>query len=48
LAPALRLLEQQLIMPLPLIDSYFSLQEGLRAFECASQAGVFKVLLTGC
>ncbi|BAP57915.1 zinc-containing alcohol dehydrogenase superfamily [Thioploca ingrica] len=46
LAPALRLLEQQLITPLPLIDSYFSLQEGLRAFERANQAGVFKVLLT--
>lgn len=46
LAPALRLLEKQLITPLPLIDSYFSLQEGLRAFERANQAGVFKVLLT--
>ena len=45
LAAALRLLEQQLIAPLPLIDSYFSLQEGLHAFERANQAGVFKVLL---
>jgi threonine dehydrogenase-like Zn-dependent dehydrogenase len=45
LASALRLLEQQLIAPLPLIDSYFSLQEGLRAFKRANQAGVFKVLL---
>jgi threonine dehydrogenase-like Zn-dependent dehydrogenase len=47
LAPALRLLEQQLITPLPLIDSSFALQEGLHAFERANQAGVFKVLLTG-
>ena len=46
LVSALRLLEKQLITPLPLIDSYFSLQEGLRAFERANQAGVFKVLLT--
>ncbi|NJO15067.1 MAG: alcohol dehydrogenase catalytic domain-containing protein [Thioploca sp.] len=47
LVSALRLLEKQLITPMPLIDGYFSLQEGLRAFERANQAGVFKVLLTG-
>ncbi len=44
-APAIRLLEKNLITPTPLIDSYFQLNDGLAAFERAAQAGVFKVLL---
>ncbi len=44
-APALRLLEQGLVDPRPLIHARFDLQDGLAAFERAAQPGVFKVLL---
>jgi len=45
-APALRLLESQLVNPRPLIDAIFPLAEGLQAFEKARQSGVLKVLLS--
>lgn len=43
-APALRLLERQLIETEPLISARYDLRDGLRAFEAAS--GRMKVLLT--
>jgi len=44
-APALRLLENQLIDPTLLIDDYFPIEQGLLAFERAGQPGTLKVLL---
>lgn len=44
-APALRLLEQHLVEPTILIEDRFPLAEGIRAFECAKQAGALKILL---
>ena len=43
--PALRLLTAGLIDPSPLIDSVYSIENGLMAFDWASKPGVFKVLL---
>jgi threonine dehydrogenase-like Zn-dependent dehydrogenase len=45
-APALRLLESQLVNPRPLIDAIFPLAAGLQAFEKARQPGILKVLLS--
>ncbi len=44
-APALRLLESGLVDPLGMIAAEYPLEEGLKAFEYASQRGVLKVLL---
>lgn len=44
-APALRLLENGLVDPLGMIAAEYPLEEGLKAFEHASQRGVLKVLL---
>lgn len=44
-SPALRLLEQNLVDPKPLIESVYEIKKGLEAFEQASNPGVFKVLL---
>jgi len=44
-APALRLLENRQVDPLPLIAARYPLEEALPAFEQAAQAGVLKVLL---
>jgi threonine dehydrogenase-like Zn-dependent dehydrogenase len=43
--PAIRLLEQGRIDPLPLISAEFELQNGLEALNKASQPGVFKILI---
>ena len=43
--PALRLLESRQVDPTVLIDSEFSLRDGLKAFEHAGEAGVLKVLV---
>jgi threonine dehydrogenase-like Zn-dependent dehydrogenase len=43
--PALRLMESQQVDPIILIDSEFTLGEGLKAFEHAGETGVLKVLL---
>ena len=43
--PALRLLETELVDPLGMIAAEYPLEEGLKAFEHASQRGVLKVLL---
>ena len=45
-APALRLLEKNLVDPRPLIDARFPLSEGLAAFDRAQQRGALKILLT--
>jgi 2-desacetyl-2-hydroxyethyl bacteriochlorophyllide A dehydrogenase len=45
-APALRLLEKQLVDPTLLIDDRFSLDKGLEAFERVVQPGILKVLFT--
>jgi len=45
-APALRLLENRLIDPTLLIDTCFSLDNALQAFERAKQPGILKVLLS--
>ncbi|MEN8221091.1 MAG: alcohol dehydrogenase catalytic domain-containing protein [Pseudomonadota bacterium] len=45
-APALRLLENQLVDPTLLIDDRFSLDKGLEAFERVVQPGILKVLFT--
>ena len=42
--PALRLMEAGRVDPRPLISAYYPLQEGIAAFECAKQSGIFKVL----
>jgi len=42
---ALRVLQDGLVDPRPLINAHYSLREGLAAFEKASQPGVFKVLV---
>ncbi len=44
-APALRLLETELVDPLGMIAAEYPLEEGLKAFEHAGQRGVLKVLL---
>jgi len=44
-APALRLLESKQVDPTVLIDSEYSLLDGLKAFEHAAKAGVLKVLV---
>lgn len=44
--PALRLMESNQVDPTVLIDDEFSLNDGLKAFERAAQAGTLKVLLT--
>jgi threonine dehydrogenase-like Zn-dependent dehydrogenase len=43
--PALRLMESKQVDPTVLIDSEFSLGEGLKAFERAAETGVLKVLV---
>ncbi len=43
--PAIRLLTNGQVNPRPLITARYSLREGIAAFEHASQAGVFKILL---
>jgi threonine dehydrogenase-like Zn-dependent dehydrogenase len=43
--PALRLMESGQVDPTVLIDSEFSLKEGVKAFEHAAEAGVLKVLV---
>ncbi|MCL4259536.1 MAG: hypothetical protein KJZ52_02810 [Anaerolineales bacterium] len=45
-APALRLMESKQVDPTVLIDDEFSLEDGVKAFERAAQAGILKVLLT--
>jgi len=45
-APALRLLETKKVDPLPLIDSRFTLAQGMEAIERAGQPGVLKVLIS--
>jgi threonine dehydrogenase-like Zn-dependent dehydrogenase len=42
---ALRLLEQGMVDPLPLIDARFSLQQGIEALRQAAEPGKMKVLL---
>ena len=42
---ALRLLESGLVDPLGMIAAEYALEDGLEAFEYASQRGVLKVLL---
>ena len=42
---ALRLLEQRLVDPLPLIDSRFPLEQGSAALDRAAERGIIKVLL---
>lgn len=44
-APALRLLAQNKVDPLPLISARYPLAQGMQAFEHAAQPGVLKVLL---
>ncbi len=44
-APALRLLESDLIHPLNMISAEYTLQNGLKAFEKAAERGILKVLL---
>ncbi len=43
--PALRLLAEKLVDPIPLIAGRFPLNRGLEAYETARQAGMLKVLL---
>jgi threonine dehydrogenase-like Zn-dependent dehydrogenase len=43
--PALRLLSSGLVDPTPLIDSSYSLDEGVNAFQHAGEPGVLKVLI---
>jgi len=45
-APALRLLESELVEPRPLIAERHPLADGVLAFEHAAQSGVMKVLLS--
>ena len=42
---ALRLLEQRLVDPLPLIDARFPLQQGVEALRQAAEPGSLKVLI---
>ena len=44
--PALRLMESKQVDPTVLIDDEFPLEEALKAFERAAQAGTLKVLMT--
>src|SRR3990172_3135087 len=43
--PALQLMESKKVDPTVLIDSEFSLKDGLKAFERAAESGVLKVLI---
>jgi threonine dehydrogenase-like Zn-dependent dehydrogenase len=43
--PALRLMESKQVDPIVLIDSEFSLDDGLKAFERAAETGSLKVLV---
>ncbi len=43
--PALRLLEQQLIDPLPLIDASYPLDQAVQAFDHAARPGALKIVL---
>lgn len=43
--PALRMMAAGQVDPRPLINAHYPLGEGIAAFECADQPGVFKVLL---
>ncbi|NWG05069.1 MAG: alcohol dehydrogenase catalytic domain-containing protein [Chloroflexi bacterium] len=43
--PALRLMESKQVDPMVLIDSEFSLENALKAFEHAAETGVLKVLI---
>lgn len=45
-APAVRLLEDRLVDPLPLIHDILPLSDGLEGFEKANRPGVLKVLIT--
>ena len=44
-APALRALSQKLVDVRPLISAYYTLDEGLAAFQHAGQQGALKVLV---
>ena len=44
-APALRALSQKLVDVRPLISAYYTLDEGLAAFQHAGQKGALKVLV---
>jgi threonine dehydrogenase-like Zn-dependent dehydrogenase len=44
-APAIRLLEQGVVDPRPLIDAVYPLDEGLAAYASAAGHGSLKVLL---
>jgi 2-desacetyl-2-hydroxyethyl bacteriochlorophyllide A dehydrogenase len=44
-APALQMLQNQLLNPQPLIDARYALQDGLDAFKRAAQPGALKVLI---
>jgi 2-desacetyl-2-hydroxyethyl bacteriochlorophyllide A dehydrogenase len=43
--PALKLLAEGTVDPLPLVESVFSLEQGLAAFEHAASPGVLKILI---
>ena len=43
--PALKLLQEGKVDPVPLIEATYNLEAGLEAFERAAQSGVFKILL---
>jgi threonine dehydrogenase-like Zn-dependent dehydrogenase len=44
-APALRLMEQKLVDPTPLIAAEFTLGQALTGFEEAAKAGMLKILI---
>jgi len=43
--PALRLLAEAKVDPLPLIEAIFPLDQGVNAFELAARSGVLKILI---
>ncbi len=43
--PALRLLEENMVDPRPLIEAVYPLKEGPLSFEHAAKVGVLKVLI---
>jgi 2-desacetyl-2-hydroxyethyl bacteriochlorophyllide A dehydrogenase len=43
--PALRLLAEGKVDPLPLIEAVYPLEQGIRAFDLAARSGVLKVLI---
>jgi threonine dehydrogenase-like Zn-dependent dehydrogenase len=45
MAAALRLLEQGLVEPAPLIEASYGLDDAVEAFKHSAQPGAFKVLL---